>query len=103
METLLRDELYYWIQADNGDYVGMQPVDLRPKKKRRVNPIGENVYLLPDETLKFDEDLIVACQRTWLHHAYKPGGRMFKKNLASAGLRWGRIGSSTTPSGPCAS
>lgn len=103
METLLSDELYYYVQADNGDYTGLQPVDLRPKKKRRLNPIGENVYLLPDETLKFDEDLIVTCQRMWLHHAYKPGGLMFKKNFAAASLRWGQTASHTTPEEPSAS
>jgi hypothetical protein len=105
METLLSDELYYYVQADNGNYVGLQPVDLRPKKKRRLNPTGENVYLLPDGTLKWDKDLVVMCQRMWLHKAYKPGGIMYRKFLesTSVGLRWDQNGSCTTPSEPSAS
>ena len=90
METILDDELYYYICDEQGYRVGLEPADPRPKKRARVNPLGENVYLLPDGTLKKDEDLIVACQRTWLHNAYRPGGPMFKKNLASVNSRWGQ-------------
>lgn len=74
-----------------------------PAKRRRANPIGEDVYLLPDGTLEFDEDLVVMCQRMWLHEAYKPGGIMYEKKLSSASSRWGRTESHTKPSEPSAS
>lgn len=83
MEMILIDEMYYYVQSAKGDYTGLQPVDIRPKKKRRLNPTGENVYLLPSGTVKKDEDTIVKCQRTWIHNAYKPGGPMYHKHLAN--------------------
>ena len=47
-------------------------------KKRRVNNIGENLYLNSDFSIERDEDRIVALQRLWLHNAYKPGGLMYR-------------------------
>lgn len=47
-------------------------------KKRRVNPVGENVHLRPDGTIECDEDKIIAAQRTWRHEYYKPGGKGFQ-------------------------
>lgn len=83
MEMILIDEMYYYVQSDKGDYMGLQPVDFRPKKRARPNPVGEDIHLLPDGTIKRDEDLIVKCQRTWIHNAYKPGGPMYRKHLAN--------------------
>ena len=103
METQLNDELYYYVQSPDGSYTGLQPVDLRPKKKARMNPIGENIYLLPDETLKRDEDLIVKCQRIWLHNAYKPGGKMYQKILTFASSRRDQNASHTTSAAPSSS
>jgi hypothetical protein len=47
-------------------------------KKRRLNPIGQHVYLNPDGSVERDEDKIIAAQRIFLHHAYKPNGRMYQ-------------------------
>lgn len=43
-------------------------------KYQRVNPIGEDVYLLPDGTIVRDEDKIIMAQRIFKHNWYKPGG-----------------------------
>jgi len=53
--------------------------DFPPAKKQRKNPLGEDVYLLPDGSVKRDEDAIIAAQRIWKHEAYKPGGPMYQK------------------------
>ena len=54
----------------------------QPCKYRKLNPIGENVYLLPDGTIIRDEDKIVACQRIWKERAYVPvTGIMYQKGL----------------------
>jgi hypothetical protein len=50
-------------------------------KKRRANPIGEDVYLKPDGTVERDEDKIIAAQRIFKHEYYKPDGRAFQKGL----------------------
>jgi hypothetical protein len=53
------------------------------EKKRRLNPVGENVFLRADGwSIKKDEDKIVAVQRIWKHEYYKPGGKGFLKAIA---------------------
>lgn len=71
-----------WIDKDNtikyyegGRFPVCDPTLL---KKRRTNPLGEDVYLYIDGSISRDEDKIVAAQRIWLHHAYKPGGKMYQ-------------------------
>lgn len=44
-------------------------------KSRRLNPIGEDAYLMPDGSVTLDEDKIVAAQRIFKHNYYKPGGK----------------------------
>ena len=43
-------------------------------KYRRPNPIGEDIYLLPDGTIERDEDKIIRAQRIFIHNWYRPGG-----------------------------
>jgi len=50
-------------------------------KKRRPNPLGEDVHLKPDGSVERDEDKIVAVQRIWKHEYYKPGGKGFFKAI----------------------
>jgi hypothetical protein len=52
-----------------------------PAKRQRNNPIGQDVYLLPDGAIKRDEDTIIITQRLWKHEAYKPGGVMYNKAM----------------------
>ena len=56
-------------------------------KKRRLNPVGENVYLKPDGTVERDEDKIKAVQRIFKHEYYKPDGRGFLKSFEKFKLR----------------
>ena len=51
------------------------------EKRRRFNPLGEDVYLLPDGRIIRDEDKIIAIQRSWKERVYVPGGKMYKKVL----------------------
>jgi len=44
-------------------------------KYRKLNPIGEDMYLGPDGTIVSDESKIVKVQRIFKHNYYKPGGR----------------------------
>jgi hypothetical protein len=55
--------------------------DFPPAKRHKKNPLGEDVYLLPDGSVKRDEDAIIAAQRIWKHEAYKPEGIMYMKGL----------------------
>jgi hypothetical protein len=48
-------------------------------KYQRPNPIGEDVYLLPDGTIVRDEDKIIKAQRIFKHNWYKPGGPWDRK------------------------
>ena len=48
-------------------------------KYQRANPIGEDVYLLPDGTIMRDEDKIIKAQRIFRHNWYKPGGPGYKR------------------------
>lgn len=50
-------------------------------KYRRVNPVGEDMYLQPDGTIVSDESKIVKAQRIFKHNYYKPGGRGSRKVL----------------------
>jgi hypothetical protein len=83
METIHDSEHYYYVCDDQGYRIGLEPVDPRPKKRVRVNPLGENAYLRPNGSVKREEDLVVACQRMWLHNAYRPEGPMYKKHRAN--------------------
>jgi len=49
------------------------------EKKPRKNPLFQNVYLLPDGTIKSEEVLLISIQRKWKESAYKPGGLMYRK------------------------
>lgn len=51
-------------------------------KIRRLNPVGENMYLNKDGTITKDEDKIVAVQRIFKDNYYKPGGKGSVKVLA---------------------
>jgi hypothetical protein len=50
-------------------------------KYQRANPLGEDVYLLPDGTIVRDEDKIIKAQRIFKHNWYKPGGPGSKKAI----------------------
>lgn len=66
---------------DSEDEFGF-PIDRRQLKRFKPNPIGENVYLLPDGTIERDEDKIIFLQRLWKEKAYEPMiGVMYKKGL----------------------
>lgn len=55
-------------------------------KYQRANPIGEDVYLMPDGTIERDEDKIIKAQRIFRHNWYKPGGPGYmriRKNFQS--------------------
>ena len=43
-------------------------------KYQRANPIGEDVYLLPDGTIVRDEDKIIKAQLIFKQNYYKAGG-----------------------------
>jgi hypothetical protein len=43
-------------------------------KYQKPNPVGEDMYLMPDGTITKDEDRIVKAQRIFKHNWYKPGG-----------------------------
>jgi hypothetical protein len=49
------------------------------EKKRRMNPLGEDVYLFPGGKIKRDEDCIIAVQRIWRERIYAPPGALFAK------------------------
>jgi hypothetical protein len=79
MET----EMAFFI-IGSGQFVGlgMFAGDPTLRKKRRLNSLGEDVYLFPDGSVKRDEDSIVAAQRIWRERAYLPGtGVMYLKGL----------------------
>ena len=55
-------------------------------KYRKLNPVGENAYLMPDGTVTLDETKIIKAQRIFIHNYYKPDGpweRMTKTKYAS--------------------
>lgn len=47
------------------------------EKKRRLNSVGDNVYLLPDGTVKREEDLVIKVQQIWRERVYAPPGTLF--------------------------
>ena len=53
-----------------------------PVKRRKVNPVGEDIYLLPDGSIVFDEDKIIKIQRIFMDNYYKPGGKGAEKTLS---------------------
>jgi hypothetical protein len=59
-------------------------------KRRKLNPLGEDVYLNPDGTVTRDEDKIIAAQRIFIHNYYSPNGRWFIEKKES----WGQQASS---------
>ena len=82
----MEEELFTVVRVKTGEECGEIgfPSDPRPLKRLRLNPVGENIYLLPDGSIKKDEDLIVFLQRTWKDKAYTPGtGSMYLKTLSS--------------------
>lgn len=48
-------------------------------KYQRCNPIGEDVYLLPDGTIVRDEDKIIMAQRIFIHNYYRADGPWDRK------------------------
>jgi hypothetical protein len=46
-------------------------------KRRKLNPVGENVYLNSDGTVTRDEDKIIAVQRIFIHNYYSLNGPWF--------------------------
>jgi len=55
-------------------------------KYRRLNPLGEDAYLMSDGTVILDENKIIKAQRIFIHNYYKPGGpwgRMMTAKKAS--------------------
>ena len=50
-------------------------------KYRKLNPVGEDMYLLPDGTIVSDEFKIVKAQRIFKHNYWRPDGPGAKKVL----------------------
>lgn len=51
-------------------------------KYRKLNPLGEDMYLRPDGTVEKDIDKIIWFQRWWLNRLYRyPDGIFYKKIL----------------------
>ena len=91
------EQLFTVINVETGEKCGEIGFtgDARPLKRHKPNPLGENAYLLPNGSIKKDEDSIVFLQRMWKEKAYAPGtGTMYLKSLLSftcANLDQGRI------------
>lgn len=51
-------------------------------KKRRLNPVGDNIYLRDDHSLIVEMDVIKKVQRTFREKHYRPGGVGCQKILA---------------------
>lgn len=66
-------------------------------KMRRLNPIGEDVYLMPDGTIEKDEDKIVKAQRIFRDNWYKPGGPGARRVLAKYGSCTYQISGAESP------
>ena len=84
MGQIWYDDMIHIILVQNGQTVGLEYFvkNERHEKKRRLNPIGENVYLFPDGSVKREEDAIINAQRIWRESAYAPvTGIMYKKGL----------------------
>jgi hypothetical protein len=50
-------------------------------KRRRLNPVGEDMYLRPDGTIVSDESKITKAQRIFKHNYWKADGPGAKKVL----------------------
>lgn len=53
------------------------PVDYEEGKVLKYfkpNPVGEDVYLMPDGTIERDEDKIIKAQRIFKQNYYRAGG-----------------------------
>jgi hypothetical protein len=48
-------------------------------KRRRINPIGTNMYLNSDGSVSDELKCIMKCQRIFKHEYYKPDGTWAKK------------------------
>jgi|APCry1669193181_1035450.scaffolds.fasta_scaffold195557_2 hypothetical protein len=84
MGEIWYDNVYHIILVQTGQSVGLEYFvkNERHEKKRRLNSFGENVHLLPDGSVKREEDAIINAQRIWRERAYAPGtGIMYKKGL----------------------
>lgn len=49
--------------------------DIPVPKRRRLNPMGEDVYLAGDGTVSRDEDKIIRAQQIFKENYYSPSGR----------------------------
>lgn len=84
MGEIWYDDTVHIILVQTGQTVGLEYFvkNERHEKKRRLNQKAENVYLLPDGSVKREEDAIINAQRIWRESAYAPGtGVMYKKGL----------------------
>ena len=54
----------------------------QPMKRQRCNPVGEDIYLLPDGSLVRDEDKIIKIQRIFIDNYYNPDGKGAKMILS---------------------
>jgi len=80
------EQLFTVVRVQTGEECGEIgfPPDIRPLKRHKPNPLGENAYLLPDGSIKKDEDSIVFLQRMWKDKAYTPrSGCMYLKTLSN--------------------
>jgi hypothetical protein len=50
-------------------------------KIRKLNPLGEDMYLQPDGTIEKDIDKIIFIQRWWLDRLYRDGDGIFYKKI----------------------
>lgn len=51
-------------------------------KYYKMNPVGEDAYLMPDGKIVFDEDKIIRAQRIFKHNYWRPDGRGSRRVLA---------------------
>ena len=69
-------------------YVSEKDYELGKVVKRlRLNPVGEDMYLMPDGTIEKDEDKIVKAQRIFKHNWYRPEGPGSRMVLEKYGSR----------------
>lgn len=54
----------------------------QPMKRRRFNPVGEDIHILPDGSIARDEDKIIKAQRIFKENYYNPEGKGAKKILS---------------------
>jgi len=86
MAQVWNDDFYHIVMVHSGKSVGSEYFvkNDRHEKRRRLNQNGENVYLLPDGSVRREEDAIINAQRIWKERAYAPvTGVMYKKCLES--------------------